>query len=154
VTADITVTAQYAAVPPPPSPPPDNTKIDDTTTPTTDGAAWALVNLIFTVIGILVALVLLMAFYIKRKNEDDSRGHYEQEKKRLWPRVLAALFAMGAIVLFFVTENMKLPMTYTDRWTIWHAVILVAVIVFAIVASLKKKTDEGERQDLRQHAAV
>ena len=155
VTADITVTAQYAAVPPqPPTPSPDNTKIDDTTTPTTVGVAWALVNLILTVVGILLAFVLLIAFYIKRKNEDDSCKYHEKEKKRLWPRVFAAMLAIGAVVLFLVTENMKLPMTYTDRWTIWHAAILVAVIIFAVVASMRKKTDEGERQDPRQHVAV
>ena len=152
------------------------TGIGDQQTPLFVRVSWALFNLIMMILDVLIMLILLITYFIKRKKEKDVSAeehktdeaitdagalHYdyladyenksveeqEHKKKRLWPRLLTILLAVIAIILFFLFEDMKLPMVYTNQWTIWHFVILVLVSVCAIVASFRKDRDKAERQE-------
>ena len=42
---------------------------------------------------------------------------------------------MGAVIAFLLTENMRLPMVFTDQWTLLMAVISLiqlSVVFFAV----------------------
>jgi len=105
-----------------------------------------------------------MYFVNRRSEEEDqdrrNRAYVKQEtyssnetrKKRLWPRILSAVLAIAAIVLFFLTEDMTLPWIWTDQWTIWHIVIFVLLVVFAIVAAIKVNSDDEKNQPEPQEA--
>jgi len=82
-------------------------------------------------------------------NYDDSMA-YESRKKRLWPRFLTILLTVVAVVLFFFTEDLTLPMGWINQWTLWHIIIFLTVIFFAIVASRRKKSDEEDQQRYQQ----
>ena len=119
--------------------------------------AWALINLILTIVTTLLSILLLIGYIGKKKkaleDEDgnvvlDENGkevmEYEKNKKGLW-RLISIIPALIAIVVFIFTEDMTLPMIFVDKWTILHVVIaLVQVVVMVLCKKKKDENDEDE----------
>ena len=119
---------------------------------------WALINLICAILTVLFGLLLLISK--RHKDEDDDEDdetkqqtnnddeEKEQEKKRgLFTRVLAVLIAIVSVVFFLVTEDLSLPWTWTDQWTIWMVVIgLVQIVVFFVGRKWKNVDDDDEEE--------
>ena len=82
-------------------------------------------------------------------NDDEDK---EQEKKRgLFTRVLAVLIAIVSVVFFLVTEDLSLPWTWTDQWTIWMVVIgLVQIVVFFVGRKWKNVDDDEDEEEAQQ----
>ena len=146
--------------------------INDNETPLTNGediadnatplaglgtGAWALINLILTIVTTLLSILLLIGYIGKKKkaleDEDgnvvlDENGkevmEYEKNKKGLW-RLISIIPALIAIIVFILTEDMTLPMIFVDKWTILHVVIaLVQVVVMVLCKKKKDENDEDE----------
>ena len=124
---------------------------------------WALVNLICAILTVLFGLLLLISK--RHKDEDDDEEddetkqqtnsddeEKEQEKKRgLFTRVLAVLIAIVSVVFFLVTEDLSLPWTWTDQWTIWMVVIgLVQIVVFFVGRKWKNVDNDDEDEEAQQ----
>lgn len=119
--------------------------------------AWALINLILTIVTTLLSILLLIGYIGKKKkaleDEDgnvvlDENGkevmEYEKNKKGLW-RLISIIPALIAIIVFIFTEYMTLPMIFIDKWTILHVVIaLVQVVVMVLCKKKKDENDEDE----------
>ena len=119
--------------------------------------AWALINLILTIVTTLLSILLLIGYIGKKKkaleDEDgnvvlDENGkevmEYEKNKKGLW-RLISIIPALIAIIVFILTEDMTLPMIFVDKWTILHVVIaLVQVVVMVLCKKKKDENDEDE----------
>ena len=119
--------------------------------------AWALINLILTIVTTLLSILLLIGYIGKKKKaleaEDgnvvlDENGkevmEYEKNKKGLW-RLISIIPALIAIIVFIFTEDMTLPMIFVDKWTILHVVIaLVQVVVMVLCKKKKDENDEDE----------
>ena len=93
--------------------------------------------------------MLLLIGYIgkKKKEEEDETGEnveYTVKKKGVW-RVLSLIPGIGAIVAFILTENMRNPMVFTDRWTLLMVIIAVIQVIVAILA--KKEKDEPDDRE-------
>ena len=124
---------------------------------------WALINLICAILTVLFGLLLLISK--RHKSEDDNEEddetkqqtnnddeEKEQEKKRgLFTRVLAVLIAIVSVVFFLVTEDLSLPWTWTDQWTIWMVVIgLVQIVVFFVGRKWKNVDDDEDEEEAQQ----
>ena len=124
---------------------------------------WALINLICAILIVLFGLLLLISK--RHKDEDDDEEddetkqqtnnddeENEQEKKRgLFTRVLAVLIAIVSVVFFLVTEDLSLPWTWTDQWTIWMVVIgLVQIVVFFVGRKWKNVDNDDEDEEAQQ----
>ena len=125
---------------------------------------WALINLICAILTVLFGLLLLISK--RHKSEDDDEAddetkdqtttnddeEKEQEKKRgLFTRVLAVLIAIVSVVFFLVTEDLSLPWTWTDQWTIWMVVIgLVQIVVFFVGRKWKNVDNDDEDEEAQQ----
>ena len=120
---------------------------------------WALINLICAILTVLFGLLLLISKRHKSEDDDEEDDETkqqtnnddeekEQEKKRgLFTRVLAVLIAIVSVVFFLVTEDLSLPWTWTDQWTIWMVVIgLVQIVVFFVGRKWKNVDDEDEEE--------
>ena len=119
--------------------------------------AWALINLILTIVTTLLSILLLIGYIGKKKkaleDEDgnvvlDENGkevmEYEKNKKGLW-RLISIIPALITIIVFIFTEDMTLPMIFVDKWTILHVVIaLVQVVVMVLCKKRKDENDEDE----------
>ena len=125
---------------------------------------WALINLICAILTVLFGLLLLISKRHKSEDDDDEDDdetkqqtndddeEKEQEKKRgLFTRVLAVLIAIVSVVFFLVTEDLSLPWTWTDQWTIWMVVIgLVQIVVFFVGRKWKNVDNDDEDEEAQQ----
>lgn len=120
------------------------------------GAAWALLNLILTILTGAIALALVITFFTKRReNEDeeskqerinaDGSGEEPKVKKKPVLRVLSIVMTILAVVLFVLTEDMTLPMIFTDNYTIYHLVMFVITVLLATF-SIKKYEDAEDEE--------
>ena len=124
---------------------------------------WALINLICAILTVLFGLLLLISKRHKSEEDDEEDDETkqqttnddeekEQEKKRgLFTRVLAVLIAIVSVVFFLVTEDLSLPWTWTDQWTIWMVVIgLVQIVVFFVGRKWKNVDNDDEDEEAQQ----
>ena len=125
---------------------------------------WALINLICVILTVLFGLLLLISKRHKDEDDDEEDDETkdqtttnddedkEQEKKRgLFTRVLAVLIAIVSVVFFLVTEDLSLPWTWTDQWTIWMVVIgLVQIVVFFVGRKWKNVDDDEDEEEAQQ----
>ena len=125
----------------------------------------ALINLICAILTVLFGLLLLISKRHKSEDDDDEEDdetkqqtnnddeENEQEKKRgLFTRVLAVLIAILSVVFFLVTEDLSLPWTWTDQWTIWMVVIGLVQIVVVFVGRKWKNVDNDDDDEEAQQA--
>ncbi|MDL2237947.1 hypothetical protein LJC56_08995 [Christensenellaceae bacterium OttesenSCG-928-K19] len=137
--------------------------IDDNDTPTDPGtASWALWNLILTILTGVIMLVTLIWYFVgkKKKDEEDDpyqrqRANSEQEdeqtlKRRGIIRLLTIIPTIVAIIVFILTEDMRLPMVMTDQYTIWMAVIAIVQVVLTVFTKKKRNKPEDEQMDKAQ----
>ena len=125
---------------------------------------WALINLICAILTVLFGLLLLISKRHKDEDDDEEDDETkdqtttnddedkEQEKKRgLFTRVLAVLIAIVSVVFFLVTEDLSLPWTWTDQWTIWMVVIgLVQIVVFFVGRKWKNVDNDDDEEEAQQ----
>ena len=89
---------------------------------------FAFTNLILAILALLIGIIAIIAGVWSRKDE---------EKKAAGTAVIAGLLALivgiVSIIVFFLTEDMSVPMIATDNWTIWMAVLFVVTVIFAAI---------------------
>ena len=144
--------------------PKEEEKVEEDYTPkATQEYYWALINLICAILTVLFGLLLLISKRHKSEDDDEEDDETkqqtnnddeekEQEKKRgLFTRVLAVLIAIVSVVFFLVTEDLSLPWTWTDQWTIWMVVIgLVQIVVFFVGRKWKNVDNDDENEEAQQ----
>ncbi len=114
--------------------------------------SWSLFDLIATIVTtILAAIMLIFAFGRNRKDgeEDEQTGEQEPDeiyKRKRLGRVLSVIPAVGAIVLFVLTQDLTQPMAIFDSWSLVFGIIGIINIVLAIVTRKKTKDDEDDEQ--------
>lgn len=113
--------------------------------------SWALVNLICTVLTILAGLLLILKKHKKSKQDEknqamEDENNEDTKKRRRLPKLIALLIAILSVVVFILTEDLTLPMTYVDQWTLLMVVLLIFQIMTFILGSHWKKNDKQNHQ--------
>ena len=116
--------------------------IADSEAPLASFSAWALLNLIMTIVTGLISAVLLAGWFGKKNEDEEADNEEDSTRRKGFVRVSSLIPAIGSIIAFILTENMNNPMVFTDRWTILMAVILVIQAAVAILAKKEDKEDE------------
>ena len=156
---DTVFTANFAAeaiLPVEPSAPVETITDDPTPLAQNPGGCWALVNLIITILTVLGSILLLIFYFGKKQKalvdengnpvlnaEGEEALEYTRKKKGFW-RIFSIIPAVVAVVVFILTENMRLPMVLVDRWTILMVIIGLVQIVVALLSKKKKEEPEEE----------
>jgi uncharacterized repeat protein (TIGR02543 family) len=102
-------------------------------------SAWALANLILA-IGAAVFMILLWIAYFTRRKEDADTN----KRRQMVCRILSAVGAIAAMVIFALTENMQLPMQMIDKYTIWMIAILAVQLAFMFAALIRPSKKKAE----------
>lgn len=147
--AEVNDAATPAAAPDAAPEAPAAATIADPAVPLTGGnGAWALVNLICT---ILAGLGAIIAVFRRKEDEDDEENAYKEEddddnrgRKMFAAKTAGILTAIAAVITFILTEDMRLPMIMIDKWTVLMIIMLAVQIVAAV---LNKKAAEAEEED-------
>ena len=128
----------------------------DEPTPLAMGGAWALVNLILTILTVLGSILLLIGYIGKKQKErEDENGNVilnaegeaeadDIKKKGGW-RLASIIPAVAAVIAFILTENMRLPMVLVDKWTL--LMVVIALVQLLVAYFSKKKTQEPEQPE-------
>ena len=161
VTPAPATTAVAAAAPAPAA---DNTvQIEDQETPKANldlekDGAWALLNLLLSLLVCIMSIALIITYFMKkREDEEEQNADYaasgdEEErkikKKGLW-RIISIAWAILMLIVFFLTEDMSLPMIWVDKWTI---LMVVMTIIQAGIMFMSRKKYEDEDEDNPQMA--
>ena len=119
--------------------------ITDSQSPLAINSSWALLNLIMTIITGIISAVLLVGIFGKKEDENEDGEEVEIKRHRL-ARFMSLIPAIGAAIIFIITEDMSNPMALIDGWTILMAVILLIQVVVAMIA--KKSKDENEDDEM------
>jgi uncharacterized repeat protein (TIGR02543 family) len=136
---------------PEPAPLPDTETVQPEQVPKAAGgsAAWALINLLLTIVTGIIMLMLLITYFVNRRKEEED-SDYEYSVKKRWPlRMLTIMTTIIAVILFVFTEDMRLPMIFTDQYTLWHIVITAATLLLAILSVKKhekKRVETGAKR--------
>ena len=130
---------------------------------------WALVNLILSVVGLALTVLLTVWVLLQRKQKqkkqpqakqtsakqdkysDKQREEKETEKQKRYRTIwfaLGVILGILGIVVFLLTEDLSRPMALVDNWTIVNAIIL-AIQILAIVLTFKHK-NKKDPQDNEQ----
>ena len=121
--------------------------------------SWALLNLILTIVVGLIMIALLVTTFFKRRKEDEEKEEHNNEnedeekekiKKYIGLRLLSIVATVIAIILFILTQDMRLPMVFVDKWTIWHVIIVAATLILAWFS--RKKYEEEDDETLTDEA--
>lgn len=131
---------------------PETERIDNADTPLA-GPVWALLNLI---LALAIAIVSLLMF-VRKKDSKRARsegGAIREGVRHGVVRLLTLIPGLGGLLLFILTENMRQPMLFTDRWTLPMGIVAAIQIILVLLSirgdqkqsdtSLEQTPDEPE----------
>jgi len=124
--------------------------------------------MVMAVVGIMLGIVTGMRVLLLSKKEGDEirdraiyedeesgREEYKRERRRMeeyaqarfvWLVVTLIMASIG-IIVFILTEDMRLPMILVDRWTVIHAIVITIEIVAGVFASRRTEYNEYYCED-------
>jgi len=118
--------------------------------------AWALVNLMLAIGGALLAIITALRILVRNKDdndyyEDESELEKEQRRKYRLVWTLTTLIAgILGIIVFLLTEDMRLPMVLIDEWTIVNAIIFIAGVIGYAFAVKREKDEDSDEINVEQ----
>jgi len=108
------------------------------------GETWTLMNLILTVAGAAIAVLLVVRIFLRNGEYEEDEDNEETGRNRL-PLLIAipALAFIGA-VLFLLTQDITNPMVMVDYWTFAHTALFAGGLLSYIFAIKKVTTEDQE----------
>ena len=100
------------------------------------GNAWALLNLIFAILSVADSGWMISSFL--KSNKEETLTESAMKQNRLKP--FTAIPAVGSVITFLLTQNMRNPMVLADKWTILMTALLA--VNGGLTYFAKKKTEE------------
>ncbi|MCL1978373.1 MAG: InlB B-repeat-containing protein [Candidatus Bathyarchaeota archaeon] len=133
----------------------------DTDDETSKVSEWAVVNLILSIAGVILAAIITIHALLLRKTkaETDEQNQYGAKHNKqyhnkkyaqhrtMWLIAAITLGIIG-IVVFLLTENTSLPMGIVDKWTIANAVILAVEIICVLFVFKLHKDETNQKQSV------
>jgi len=125
---------------------------------------WALLNLILSLAGVTLTIMIFIRYLSKIAFDfiDNRRAetHYETEEEakkadrsRLLLIFLVPTLALISLILFILTQDMRLIMVMIDWWTPLHLALFVAALVSYIFAFRRRK-DEVEDNEFHVNSEI
>lgn len=103
-------------------------------------ASWSLADLLLMILSAVVSLSVGIVWLMGRRKKEDS-----MKRKTGLMTIAGIVVAIVSAVVFLLTQDMRLPMVWFDRWTLLMAVFAaINVAVAALCAKRYKKNTEDE----------
>ena len=129
------------------------------------GQTWALLNLIIMLAGLVMAVVLIVFLFKRKRNKDSDEEEqnaleadteeediYIKRRKGILFRALAIALSVIGLLLFILTENMRLPMVWTDNYTLWQFVVFLVEIAMAVAMNYVRRKKEADAHNDKEEA--
>ena len=98
------------------------------------------------ILTVLMCLYMLIAFIRGNSEDDEENGESKTVIRRRVSKFFGLIPAIVAIIAFFLTEDMSLPMEMTDKWTLLMVIIAVVQVIVMIIAKNKKEEDDEDSE--------
>jgi uncharacterized repeat protein (TIGR02543 family) len=96
--------------------------------------AWSLLSLILGVIGTIDALILLIGYAFRRKNDKTTDSVSKRTARNAGiAKIVTIVFGALVILSFFVFDNMARPVVWINQWSILVASIFVLHILSLVI---------------------
>ena len=142
-----------------PTPTPEVEEIEEPEQPQVGRkSSWALINLIASLLGLLAALFLIFAKHSKEDDDEEDQNQTvamneeedpEQLKRKRIYKWISGLTAVISVIVFVLTENMRLPMVLVDKWTL---LMVVFFLINAVTLYLGRRWHEDEDDEEQTQA--
>jgi len=114
--------------------------------PLTYTMSWSLINLMLTIATALITALMYLVALSRRERIDeyeDSRGRDRRKAaKNLIYRLFGITATVIAVILFVYTQDMRLRMVFTDKWTVWHEAITATTFLIGFLSYKGHKEEE------------
>ena len=130
-----------------------------------DPGRWSLADLICTMLMVLVFLLALIRVARRPKNDDYGDGVAEDNRGKRHSWLSRLLFGLGAVaaviglVLFILTQDLSLPMTLFDYYSVFFISLLIielvstiALFVSVYISDNHNRGDESNSSDIESEA--
>ena len=107
-----------------------------------DPVGWALLNLLFTIAGTIMALVICI-HVLAKKQRALSDDKVKSGKIKPLQFLLAPFFAVAGIVLFALTQDVGTRMIASDGLTVAHATIFICTVLSSVTVYRSEKNGDG-----------
>ena len=91
--------------------------------------------------------MLLTGLFKKSYEKDNDEEENEDEGKHKASKIFGILPAALSILLFLMTEDIRLPMVLVDKWTLPMIIILIISVILAYLTKNKKKEKDEEEEE-------
>jgi len=119
--------------------------------------SWALLDLLLTIAAVLIAgQIALRSFFAKKRrdsgNDDSMHDELSEESgeikkhRPLWV-VVAAIAGLFMVVLFLITQDMRLEMVIIDWWTLLFAIAFVVTLISNSLVTKRKHNDTAPESE-------
>lgn len=95
-----------------------------------------------TILAVLLCLFMIIAFI--RGDEEDDEGN--NTIRRLKRKFISLIPAIGAVIAFFLTEDLTADMIMTDKWT-WLMVVIAVIQIIVMIITKNKKEEAEEKAE-------
>ena len=85
----------------------------------------------------LATVLVLIKFPRRNKNKNENKE--ERYIYKYHNNIVGVLIAIGSVIAFILTENIWLPMTIVDIWTVPMAILCVGGVIARILSCTTEK---------------
>ena len=110
---------------------------------------WAVLNLVCAIIALFAGIVAVIAERNRRRKEKNNGGTEDERRRSKTAfilRALALIVGVVSVIVFFLTEDWKLPVVPMDGWTPLMFILLLAALILTMV-SFRFDEDAEEKED-------
>jgi uncharacterized membrane protein len=119
--------------------------------------AWSFASLLLSIAALVISLLLVIGFAFRRKStkrddDDDYYDKFEDERKQKLQNLLVLKIAtivvgVGTFLVWFVHDQLSLPMVWINSWTLIVTSIFIVQLVLLIIYVVLRKKDKQDDDD-------
>ena len=115
--------------------------------------AWALVNLLATIVTVIIAAITVILKKKKKDEKEETRDEEKHERKtnhNTFLKVLGVITAIVSVIAFILTEHMSHLMQLTDNWTMVMILLLALEALLGLISKETTSEEEGKKEQAEQ----
>lgn len=129
-------------------------EIEDVEVPMAESGAWALANLMASVLSVATALWMIISFTRKEENSEEEKEEKEESGNRRISKTFGIIPAVVSVIIFILTEDMTQPMILTDRYTLVMMLILLSNLMLALVTRNRDDKEQKQKEEYAEQLAM
>lgn len=90
---------------------------------------------------------------IQQFREDEEETEEELKRKGIF-RLLSIIPAVVSVIFFILTKDMRNPMIFVDKWTLWMVVFALANVALTLLSKKKRKEEDDDNNKQKPNYGI